>query len=161
MTIDSERCMKLFRLMDRTRRAWADFTPKPEVSKSQFGTLLALRHGGKCPSERKGERDPFEPMTLSVLAGIMEQSMPAVSQRISKLEAAGYVSRTPDEKDKRTIWIQLTPSGVELLQSSYQDMVREIGSILEKMGQEDSETLIRVLEKLAGVIEESVKEKHQ
>ena len=87
--------------------------------------------------------------------------MPAVSQRISKLEAAGYVSRTPDEKDKRTIWIQLTPSGVELLQSSYQDMVREIGSILEKMGQEDSETLIRVLEKLAGVIEESVKEKHQ
>lgn len=50
---------------------------------------------------------------------------------------------------------------MELLQSSYQDMVREIGSILEKMGQEDSETLIRVLEKLAGVIEESVKEKHQ
>lgn len=160
MEIDNERCMQLFRLMDRTRRAWAEFTPKPEVSKSQFGTLLALRHGRKRGSEKQGEHDPFEPMTLSVLAAIMEQSMPAVSQRISKLEAAGYVSRTPDEKDKRTIWIQLTPSGMELLQSSYQNMVSKIGDIMEKMGPDDSETLIRVLDKLAGIIEESVKEKH-
>ena len=37
------RSMQLFRLMDRMRRAWTVFTPKPEISKSQFGTLLALR----------------------------------------------------------------------------------------------------------------------
>lgn len=160
MEIENERCMQLFRLMDRTRRAWAEFTPKPEVSKSQFGTLLALRHGRKCGSEKKEEHDPFEPMTLSVLAAIMGQSMPAVSQRISKLEAAGYVSRTPDDKDKRTVWIQLTPSGMELLQSSYQNLVSKMGDIMEKMGQEDSQTLIRVLDKLADIIEETVRETH-
>ena len=43
------RSMQLFRVMDRMRRAWTVFTPKPEISKSQFGTLLALRHGGKDP----------------------------------------------------------------------------------------------------------------
>lgn len=30
------RSMQLFRLMDRMRRAWTVFTPKPEISKSQF-----------------------------------------------------------------------------------------------------------------------------
>ena len=49
------RSMQLFRLMDRMRRAWTVFTPKPEISKSQFGTLLALRHGGK------GKTDTGEP----------------------------------------------------------------------------------------------------
>ena len=34
------RSMQLFRLMDRMRRAWTVFTPKPEISKSQFGTCL-------------------------------------------------------------------------------------------------------------------------
>ena len=89
------RSMQLFRLMDRMRRSWTVFTPKPEISKSQFGTLLALRHGGKRPCEDKEcrNRDPFEPMTLSELAKIMNQSMPALSQRISKLEGMGYVQR--------------------------------------------------------------------
>ena len=35
------RSMQLFRLMDRMRRAWTVFTPKPEISKSQFGTRSA------------------------------------------------------------------------------------------------------------------------
>ena len=38
------RSMQLFRLMDRMRRAWTVFTPKPEISKSQFGTLLAVSY---------------------------------------------------------------------------------------------------------------------
>ena len=94
------RSMQLFRLMDRMRRAWTVFTPKPEISKSQFGTLLALRHGGKRPCEDKEcrNRDPFEPMTLSELAKIMNQSMPALSQRISKLEGMGYVQRMPTRR---------------------------------------------------------------
>ena len=57
------RSMQLFRLMDRMRRAWGWCSPQNRrFSKSQFGTLLALRHGAKRPCEDKEcrNRDPFE-----------------------------------------------------------------------------------------------------
>ena len=147
--------MQLFRLMDRMRRAWTVFTPKPEISKSQFGTLLALRHGGKRPCEDKEcrNRDPFEPMTLSELAKIMNQSMPALSQRISKLEGMGYVQRMPDQKDRRTTWIRLTPSGSQLLSSSFENLVSKMNYIMEQLGEEDTRLTFRVLEQLAQILE--------
>lgn len=149
------RSMQLFRLMDRMRRAWTVFTPKPEISKSQFGTLLALRHGGKRPCEDKEcrNRDPFEPMTLSELAKIMNQSMPALSQRISKLEGMVYVQRMSDQKDRRTTWIRLTPTGSQLLDSSFQNLVSKMNFIMEQLGEEDTRLTFRVLEQLAQILE--------
>lgn len=98
--------------------------------------------------------DPFEPMTLSVLASLMGHSMPAVCQRISKLETMGYVRRFPDEKDRRTVWIQLTEAGDELLKTSYHSMVAKLDAIMEKMGEEDTRTMFRVLDKLASIMEQ-------
>ena len=41
--------VRLFRLIDRMRRAWTAITPCAELSKSQFGTLMALAHLGGGP----------------------------------------------------------------------------------------------------------------
>ena len=114
------RSMQLFRLMDRMRRAWTVFTPKPEISKSQFGTLLALRHGGKRPCEDKEcrNRDPFEPMTLSELAKIMNQ-FPAYdvtmseTHHIHKLDAPSGTAITLAEEilenlDRKERWVKGT-----------------------------------------------------
>ena len=125
--------MQMFRTMDRMRRAWMAVTPKPEISKSQFGTLMVLCHGGRDPMNHQ-PHDPFEPMTLSVLASLMGHSMPAVCQRISKLETMGYVRRFPDEKDRRTVWIQLTEGGDELLKTSYHSMVASWMRLWKKWG---------------------------
>ena len=37
---------ELFRLMDRVRKAWQSVTPCEHLSKSQFGTLMAIAHHG-------------------------------------------------------------------------------------------------------------------
>lgn len=153
MQQEEERSMQMFRTMDRMRRAWMAVTPKPEISKSQFGTLMVLCHGGRDPMNHQ-PHDPFEPMTLSVLASLMGHSMPAVCQRISKLETMGYVRRFPDEKDRRTVWIQLTEAGDELLKTSYHSMVAKLDAIMEKMGEEDTRTMFRVLDKLASIMEQ-------
>lgn len=153
MQQEEERSMQMFRTMDRMRRAWMAVTPKPEISKSQFGTLMVLCHGGRDPMNHQ-PHDPFEPMTLSVLASLMGHSMPAVCQRISKLETMGYVRRFPDEKDRRTVWIQLTEGGDELLKTSYHSMVAKLDAIMEKMGEEDTRTMFRVLDKLASIMEQ-------
>ena len=153
MQQEEERSMQMFRTMDRMRRAWMAVTPKPEIRKSQFGTLMVLCHGGRDPMNHQ-PHDPFEPMTLSVLASLMGHSMPAVCQRISKLETMGYVRRFPDEKDRRTVWIQLTEAGDELLKTSYHSMVAKLDAIMEKMGEEDTRTMFRVLDKLASIMEQ-------
>ena len=149
---EHNRAMRMFKAMDRMRKAWGSLAPS-QISKSQMGTLLTLRHGGTDPM-KETDRDPFEPMTLSELAAVMGQSMPAVSQRISKLEQMGYVQRIPD--DKRTTWIRLTESGVDLMERACQGMVKRLDTIMNQLGEEDTETMFRVLDKLAEIMEQSV-----
>ena len=154
MNNELSRSMQMFRVMDRMRRAWMEITPMQEMSKSQFNTLMMLRHG-VAEHHQGEEQKPCEPMTLSELSSKLGQSMPAVSQRISKLESMGYVQRSPDLKDKRTTWICLTDVGEKLLQNSCHLMAQKLESIMEQMGQEDTQTMFRVLEKLAGIMEQS------
>ena len=41
--------VRFFELMDRVRRAWRNISPCPQLSKSQFATLMVLKHAGKPP----------------------------------------------------------------------------------------------------------------
>ncbi len=155
MKKEMERSMQMFHTMDRMRRAWMSITPKPEISKSQFRTLMMLRHGN-IKSANENKSDPFAPMTLSNLSAKMGHSMPAVCQQISKLESMGYVERFPDEKDRRTVWIRLTESGYELLKTSYHSMVQKLNFIMEQLGEEDTQTMFHVLNKLTDIMESTI-----
>ena len=83
--MENSNALQMLRAMDRIRRAWKNASPSETLNKSQFFTLMTLHNkgtdvfGGKCPHV-----DPYEPMTLSALAKAMNQSMPAVSQRIRR-----------------------------------------------------------------------------
>ena len=112
MEQEQSRSMRMFQIMDRLRRAWSEFHPSTDLNKSQLGTLLILRHGTEKPCA-PAQQAQHKPMTMSELAARMGQSMPAVSQRISKLEAMGYVRRQSDPRDRRTTWIHLTDAGIE------------------------------------------------
>ena len=115
MEQEQSRSMRMFQIMDRLRRAWSEFHPSTDLNKSQLGTLLILRHGTEKPCA-PAQQAQHKPMTMSELAARMGQSMPAVSQRISKLEAMGYVRRQSDPRDRRTTWIHLTDAGIEQLE---------------------------------------------
>lgn len=151
---EHNRAMRMFKAMDRMRKAWGSLAP---IADQQIpdGNSAYPPSWGTDPM-KETDRDPFEPMTLSELAAVMGQSMPAVSQRISKLEQMGYVQRIPDEKDKRTTWIRLTESGVDLMERACQGMVKRLDTIMNQLGEEDTETMFRVLDRLAEIMEQSV-----
>ena len=142
MEQEQSRSMRMFQIMDRLRRAWSEFHPSTDLNKSQLGTLLILRHGTEKPCA-PAQQTQHKPMTMSELAARMGQSMPAVSQRISKLEAMGYVRRQSDPRDRRTTWIHLTDAGIEQLEQTYRNMVRRMEWIMERMGQENTEMMFR------------------
>ena len=117
---------ELFRLMDRVRKAWQSVTPCEHLSKSQFGTLMAIAH------------------------------LPALSQRVSALEAQGYVERVPDPDDRRVIGVCVTPEGRTVMEVAY----RRFGSILSQsidyLGPQNFETLLHLLGELAIALEQAV-----
>lgn len=117
---------ELFRLMDRVRKAWQSVTPCEHLSKSQFGTLMAIAHHGRMPGQSCTPSQEHGALTLTALAGAMHQSLPALSQRVSALEAQGYVERVPDPDDRRVIGVCVTPEGRTVMEVAY----RRFGSIL-------------------------------
>ena len=71
---------ELFRLMDRVRKAWQSVTPCEHLSKSQFGTLMAIAHHGRMPGQICTPSQEHGALTLTALAGAMHQSLPALSR---------------------------------------------------------------------------------
>lgn len=85
--------MATFRLARRLRSQRAVDT----MSDGQFAVLAALTMHGEH--------------TLGQLAERERVTAPSMNRTVSLLEEAGYVSRTPDEDDRRKVTIALTDAG--------------------------------------------------
>jgi DNA-binding MarR family transcriptional regulator len=67
------------------------------LSPSQLSALSAVyRHG---------------PLTLGALAETERVAPPSITKVVAKLEAAGLVTRLPDERDRRVAWVAITRAG--------------------------------------------------
>ena len=112
---------------------------------------MAIAHHGRMPGQSCTPSQEHGALTLTALAGAMHQSLPALSQRVSALEAQGYVERVPDPDDRRVIGVCVTPEG---------RTVMEVASILSQsidyLGPQNFETLLHLLGELAIALEQAV-----
>ena len=76
----------------------------------------------------------------------MHQSLPALSQRVSALEAQGYVERVPDPDDRRVIGVCVTPEGRTVMEVAY----RRFGSILSPVSYTHLDVYKRQAQNLSG-----------
>lgn len=144
-----QRTAKFFAAMDRVRRAWHSVVPCREISKSQFATLMAIKHYGS------GEKTS---VTMSALAAVMNQSVPALSQRVRDLERMGYVERVPDEKDRRISGVCLSMEGNDILGVARKRIRDIMDRAIDELGPENAEKLTELLSLLAGAFEKAVSE---
>lgn len=149
---------RLFTAVNRVRRAWRSIAPSKEISKAQFTTLMTIAHGGKPPHEGKAFN---QPMPLSVLANLQEQSLPGISQRITALEKLGYVERVANPHDRRVSAVQLTPVGTQLLEEACACVKQKLDAALETMGREKLDTLLFLLEDLTCALENMTSDETQ
>lgn len=143
---------ELFRLMCRVRRAWCGISPCKALSKSQFATLLLIFQQSEMNNcaDHAGETGY---VTITALAAEMQQSLPALSQRVRVLEDMGYVERVPDPTDRRITGLQLTPEGMQVMRKAKQRFDGVLSQALEQLGEENSEKLIELMTQLAAVFE--------
>ncbi len=71
-----------------------------EVTDTQFIVLRALKKG---------------PCNTSFLAHMLGVTLSAVTALVNRLHKMGLVVRERQEKDRRQVWISITPEGLEVL----------------------------------------------
>lgn len=120
--------MATFRLARRLRSERVD----DSMSDGQFAVLAALKVHG--------------PHTLGELAERERVSPPSMNRIVNSLEEAGYLSRTPDDDDRRKVNIDLLPSGREVVEATVRRRDSWLEHILETLDPDDRELLGRAAE---------------
>ena len=128
------RISRLARILDRQiEEGYAAYG----LNTAQFGVLAALRRAGA----------PYCLTPTSLYSSLLVSSG-AMTNRLERLTAAGYVRRIPDPSDGRSILVALTPKGKRLIDrvvAQHYDLEREL---LASLSPDDQKRLAATLRKL-------------
>jgi DNA-binding MarR family transcriptional regulator len=83
-------------------------------------------------------------------------SKAAVSQILGSLEKRGYIRRAIDRDNRRKIIITLTKKGKSAVDKGQKHMDDLVASIIERFGEEDVRDFVRLLDRFAEVVDETV-----
>jgi DNA-binding MarR family transcriptional regulator len=126
-----------FALAVASRRVIGLYRPLLEpmgLTHPQYLVMLALWQGGPTNLRSLGDRLALEPATLSPL--------------LKRLEAIGYLTRTRDPEDERTLVVALTPAGQRLRKAA----LRIPPAIMKRLDMDVAE-LVELHGRLTDVIE--------
>lgn len=112
------------------RRVLVDDDPAAELPLRQFRVCLALYD---------------EPRSMTQLSRELGVSQSAITQIADRLQAAGLVTRAPDDGDRRVRSLQLTPRARKMLRSRQERRVGRVVTILERMSAADRRNVLASL----------------
>jgi len=107
-----------------------------QITRPQVFMLHVISKQGKCK--------------LTQLADKLEVKPSAITVMIDRLERAGYVKRFHDTVDRRSVLVEVTPNGQEILEKAISDRVQVFKQYLTRLDEEEIKTLALLLEKLVG-----------
>jgi DNA-binding MarR family transcriptional regulator len=94
------------------------------------------------------------PMRLTDLLATEQIKQPALTSLVSKLEAAGLVSRRPDPGDGRAALLALTTAGEMVVRSRHADRVAKLARLTDRLDDHERAVLAgaqEVLSRLAAI----------
>lgn len=84
----------------------------------------------------------------SDLSKYLMVTKPAISKLINTLEEKGLVERITDKSDRRVVYINITPKGENILIEQTKVFEKFTHRIVEKMGEKDTDEMIRLFQKM-------------
>lgn len=76
-----------------------------------------------------------------------------VAAFLKAVEKKGYIQRISLEGDRRKVNIVLTEAGLKKVEDRREEMLKGIACYLKVLGEEDTENLLRILEKTKNIME--------
>ena len=140
---DSERLSQVVSAVERIRTVmvthlaprWLEFS----LTMAQVHVLHAVRRRGRVSGRQ--------------LAAELGVSPAAVVPVCDRLAQQGWLERVRDLSDRRILWLQLTPSGMELVDGFAGRGKERLTSALLRMPDDERAALVRSLEALAAAME--------
>ena len=102
-----------------------------------------------CESEKKNKK-----INITEISNKLKITKSAVSQSISKLEKKGFVKRKINLFDKKINYLSVTKETMKQSDKKHIEHEKMINNVINKMGEEDSKELSRLLNKLENIINE-------
>ncbi len=93
-------------------------------------------------------RDEKSGLPSGELAESLGMTLPRMSAAISGLVKKGFVSKITDSVDRRKIHIHITHEGINYVNQTEDHLRCQISDIIIKLGQEEAEEYIRILENI-------------
>ncbi|WP_214745215.1 MarR family winged helix-turn-helix transcriptional regulator [Exiguobacterium sp. s189] len=135
----ADQFVKLIPLIRRKLLRRSDFPQIPNLNFSHFHLLMLIEDEGAVTNGRISE-------TLSI-------APPNVTPLITKLLNEGYITRVPDERDRRVIWNQLTEKGERILLERRDSFRRLFEERLAFLNEDETDSLIDSLKTLTEIVE--------
>ena len=94
------------------------------------------------------------PVQPNEISSFMNISTARIAAALNSLERKGFVTRRIDPSDRRRILVELTPEGKELADAQRGAMLNHMIRMLERLGEQDSTELVRILGRVAEITNE-------
>ncbi len=117
-----------------------------DLSQGRFTVLMLLF---EKPS---GQPHALTPAQLAEQSGVTRATMTGL---VDTLERDGMVTRRPDPVDRRQLSVELTPRGLEFLQSLLPEHFRRISALLSPLDENERRTFVALLGKVAACASET------
>ncbi len=114
-----------------------DFLTGHNLSLGLFDVLTALRRSGKPYRQKPTDLADMTMLTSGGMTG-----------RIDQLEELGYIRRVNDDNDRRVMFAELTPEGLQLVDTLIEVHFQREAKLLEAIGEKDQRELFRILRAL-------------
>jgi DNA-binding MarR family transcriptional regulator len=121
-----------------------------------LGEFRMLSYINNCLEEKRDNHIEAPGIKVSELSKVMHATKPAASKMLNALEEKGYIERITDSKDRRVVYIKLSSSGEAILKAVQKKMYLFADHIIEKLGKEDAEKLVSLLQKLYQIMEDEL-----
>jgi len=122
------------RVMAAAVAAYQEVAPGPKLSASQIIVLRALQSRG--------------PLQVSEVAGELTVTLSAATGLVDRLVKAGLAERERDLRDRRVVWVKITPEGESALAAALQRRRAAFRNMVRNLSAEDLERLCDILDRM-------------
>lgn len=131
---------------------------REKQSKDFYPMMLITLKTIKMDCENNQDQENYYGMKTSDLTNVLCITKPATSKMLNLLEEKQYIERSSNKNDRRVVYVKITKDGDEFLKNQNKKFENLTCQLIEKMGEEDIDNLIRLFGKLYDAIEELQKE---
>jgi DNA-binding MarR family transcriptional regulator len=130
---------EIFQLLKRLPHLRLNVQHIEGLTRSEHGLMVVLRFN--ITREKTM-------LSASEITDLLQITPAAGTHLFNPLEKAGYITRTPDPKDRRFSLIGLTEKGQKITDVLLTDVHEQINSLVDYLGEEDTRMFIRLLSKV-------------